>query len=328
MPPGDAPALAVSVVHYRTVDPLMRCLEALEREREILTMSVTVTDNASGDGSAGAVAARFPWVRWRQNRTNVGFGRGHNGALRAARARHLLVLNADAAPRPGALATLVAYLDDQPDVAIVGPRLRYPDGSPQPSRRRFPTPTTFFFESTQLQRFWPRSRPLDSFYLRDCSDDETQDVDWLVGACLCVSGRAAAEVGLFDERFFLYSEELDWCRRFRALGWRIVYLPTAEVSHIEGASSRQDIVTRDITFQASKLRYVAKWHGPRLAALLRGYLLAEYVARGCEECLKLALGSRVPERRARLRVIGGYLRHAFKPKPSVSAEWLSDRSSW
>jgi len=316
VPPGDAPALAVSIVHYRTVDPLMRCLEALEREREreILTMSVTVTDNASGDGSAGAVAARFPWVRWRQNRTNVGFGRGHNGALRGARARHLLVLNADAAPRPGALATLVAYLDDQPDVAIVGPRLRYPDGSPQPSRRRFPTPTTFFLESTQLQRFWPRSRALDSFYVRDRSDDETQDVDWLVGACLCVSGRAAAEVGLFDERFFLYSEEMDWCRRCRALGWRIVYLPTAEVSHIEGASSRQDILTRDITFQASKLRYVAKWHGPRLAALLRGYLLAEYVARGCEESLKLALGSRVAERRARLRVIGGYLRHAFKHK--------------
>jgi len=311
VPPGDAPALAVSVVHYRTVDPLMRCLEALEREREVLTMSVTVTDNASGDGSAGAVAARFPWVRWRQNRTNVGFGRGHNGALRGARARHLLVLNADAVPRPGALAALVAYLDDQPDVAIVGPRLRYPDGSPQPPRRRFPTPTTFFLESTQLQRFWPRSRALDRFYVRDRSDDETQDVDWLVGACLCVNGRAAAEVGLFDERFFLYSEEMDWCRRFRALGWRIVYLPTAEVSHIEGASSRQDILTRDITFQASKLRYVTKWHGPRLAALLGGYLLAEYVARGCEESLKLALGSRVPERRARLRVISGYLRHAL-----------------
>ena len=137
-------------------------------------------------------------------------------------------------------------------------------------------------------------------------------MDWLVGACLCVRASAAAEVGLFDESFFMYSEELDWCRRFRAAGWRVAYVPSAEVVHLEGGSSRLDLVARDRMFQASKLRYTAKWHGRWVAHALRAYLVLEYVARGMEEGLKLALGSRVPERRARLRVIGRGLRATLR----------------
>jgi N-acetylglucosaminyl-diphospho-decaprenol L-rhamnosyltransferase len=137
----------------------------------------------------------------------------------------------------------VHYLDQHQDVAVVGPRLLYPDGRTQPSRRRFPTAATLFAESTQLQRFWPRNEMLRHFYVEDRSDDEEQDVDWLAGACLCVRGQAAREVGLFDERFFMYSEELDWCRRFKAAGWRVVYLPTAQVSHVEGASTARTSFT-------------------------------------------------------------------------------------
>ncbi len=306
------PDLAVSVVSYRTPDLLARCLQSLARERGALAIEVTVTDNASGDGSADMVAERFPWARLVRNAENVGFGRAHNRALRGCEARHLLVLNADAAVEPGALGRMVSYLDEHPDVAAVGPRLRYPDGRTQPSRRRFPTPATFFLESTQLQRFFPESAPLRRYYVADRSDAETQDVDWLVGACLCVRGSAAAQVGLFDERFFLYSEEMDWCRRLRAAGWRVVYLADAGVVHLEGGSSRQDLLARDVQFQTSKLRYVEKWHGRRLAMLLRGYLLIEYAARAVEESLKLALGSRVAERRARLRILGHMLRRAAR----------------
>jgi N-acetylglucosaminyl-diphospho-decaprenol L-rhamnosyltransferase len=126
-----------------------------------------------------------------------------------------------------------------------------------------------------------------------------------------VRGQAAREVGYFDERFFMYSEELDWCRRFKAAGWRIVYLPTAQVSHVEGASTSQDVVRRDQFFQASKLRYAAKWHARPVAFALRAYLVLEYLARGVEEALKMSIGSRVAERRARLRVIGNGVRHAL-----------------
>lgn len=313
------PDLAVSVVSYRTPELLRACLEALARERDSLELEITVVDNASGDGSAELVARDFPNVRVLRNARNVGFGAGHNQALRRSRARALLVLNSDATVRPGALRTLVDYLDAHPDVAVVGPRLVYPDGRAQRSMRRFPTVWTLFFESTQLQRFWPSSSFVRRYYALDWRDDVAREVDWLVGACLCVRSAAAAQVGLYDERFFLYSEELDWARRFRAAGWRIVYLPTAEVEHHEGASARQDLAARDQLFQMSKLAYAAKWHGPRVAAALRAYLVVEYVLRLGEEALKLALGSRVAERRARLRVIKAGLR-------SIVSARTNDRS--
>jgi N-acetylglucosaminyl-diphospho-decaprenol L-rhamnosyltransferase len=274
-------------------------------------MEVTVVDNASRDGSAEMVAAHFPWVHLIRNDRNRGFGAAHNEAMRRAGGRYLLILNSDATPGVGALGALVDYLDGHPNVAVAGPRLRFPDGRVQPSRRRFPTFATLLFESTQIQRFWPDNAVLRRYYVADRSDDEPQTVDWLVGACLCVRASAGAEVGLFDERFFMYSEELDWCRRFRAAGWQIAYVPQSEVVHLEGASARLDLGARDRLFQASKLQYATKWHGPWVAGALRAYLVLEYLARAVEESVKLAFGSRVGERRARLRVIGSSLRHAL-----------------
>jgi GT2 family glycosyltransferase len=304
--------LSVSVVSYRTPALVERCLSALASQRPSLGIDVTVVDNASNDGSAELVERQFPWVRLIRNARNVGFGAAHNQALRQARGRYWLILNSDAAPAPGALATLVGFLDANPQVAVAGPKLRYPDGSVQPSRRRFPTLATLFLESTLLQRIWPDNALLRRYYVQDCSDDELQDVDWLVGACLCARAAAAHQVGLLDERFFMYSEELDWCRRFRAAGWRVSYVPSAEVVHLEGASSRLDLAARDRLFQASKLEYAAKWHGPLVAQALRAYLVLEYLVRGLEEALKLTLRSRVRERRARLRVIGSGLRSALR----------------
>jgi N-acetylglucosaminyl-diphospho-decaprenol L-rhamnosyltransferase len=306
--------LVVSIVSYRTPDLLASCLRALDDQRDGLELQVSVVDNASGDGSAELVARRFPWVHLVRNTRNVGFGAAHNQTLRqaATSARYMLVLNADAAPCPGTLRTLVTFLDAHPEVAVVGPRLRYPDGRTQSSRRRFPSPLTLFLESTQAQRFWPDNDVLRRYYVSDRSDDQTQDVDWLVGACLCVRGEAARQVGLFDERFFLYSEELDWCRRFRGAGWRVVYHPNAEVVHLEGASTRLDLAARDRYFQVSKLRYAQTWHGWPTATALRTYLVLEYLARALEEGVRLAQGSRVEQRRARLRVIASGLRSVVR----------------
>lgn len=305
---GNTLDLSVSIVSYRTRDLLRRCLAALEVERQRLNLDVTVVDNASRDGTLEMLAAEFPWVRVIQNQRNVGFGAAHNQVLRQARGCYWLVLNSDTVVTEGTLGTLVAFMDANPHVAVAGPKLRYPDGEVQSSRRRFPSLATLFLESTQVQRFWSGNAVLRRYYVADRSDDDCQDVDWLVGACLMARASAAADVGLFDERFFMYSEELDWCRRFRAAGWRISYVPAAEVVHVEGASSRGDLAARDQRFQASKLAYVAKWHGAPAAAALRSYLVLEYVFRAAEEGFKLALGSRANERRARLRVIGSGLR--------------------
>lgn len=305
--------VTVSIVSYRTPTLLARCLSALDAERRSVQLEVTVVDNASGDGTLEMLRNEFPWVNIIANARNVGFGAAHNQALRGAHGRYWLVLNSDAVVSPGALRTLVAFMDANPEVAAAGPKLRYPDGAIQPSRRRFPTAATFFFESTQLQRFWPDNAVLRRYYVADHSDAMPQDVDWLVGACLCLRASAAERVGLFDARFFMYSEELDWCRRCRREGWRVSYVPSAEVVHLEGGSSRADLAARDRRFQASKLAYVAKWHSRWLAFALRLYLIVEYLARGVEEAVKLALGSRVAERRERLRIIRGGLLYALRP---------------
>jgi GT2 family glycosyltransferase len=303
--------LSVSVVTYRTPELLRQCLTALAAQRDSVEMEVTVVDNGSDRATRALLETEFSWVRHMANASNVGFGAAHNQALRQAHGRYWVVLNSDAAPRAGALRTLVDFMDANPSVAVAGPRLRFPDGEVQPARRRFPTPATLFFESTQLQRFWPDNAVLRRYYVQDRREDVVQDVDWLVGASLIVRAAAAAEVGLLDERFFMYSEELDWCRRFRAAAWRVAYVPSAEVLHLEGGSSRADLVARDQRFQASKLAYAAKWHGPLVALALRAYLVVEYALRGGEEAFKLALGSRVAERRARLRLIGSGLKSAL-----------------
>ena len=153
----------------------------------------------------------------------------------------------------------MAYLDAHPDVGVVGPQLLNADGTVQSSRRRFPTLATAFFESTWLERLAPR-RLLDRYYVLDRPDGETSDVDWVVGAALMVRQSVVQQVGALDAAYFMYSEELDWCRRIRDAGWRVVYLPAAQVVHHYGKSSEQAVTARHINFQRAAALY-RKYHG-------------------------------------------------------------------
>ncbi len=267
--------LSVVIVNWNVCDLLRRCLHSilvnLPHEIEII-----VVDNASTDGSVEMVRTEFPDVRVIANTENRGFPSGNNQGITEAQGRYILLLNPDTEMLGDALATMVNYADEHPDVGVVGPQLLNTDGSVQPSRRRLPTLSTAFFESTWLQPYAPR-RLLDHYYAHDRPDDAIQDVDWVKGAALMARREAIEQVGLMDERFFMYSEELDWCRRFRDAGWRIVYLPTAQVIHHEGKSSEQVIAARHIHFQTSKVRYFRKYHGRLAAETLRLFLLGNYV---------------------------------------------------
>ncbi len=169
---------------------------------------------------------------------------------------------------PSPLLPLYAALSADPSIGIVGPELRYGDGAPQPSARRFPTPWTGFFESTWLGRAWPGNPWARAMLMADWPGDVRGDSDWLVGAALCCRRAALESVatpdGPFDEGFFMYSEELDLCRRIKLAGWRVVYEPAALVIHHEGKSSEQVSTQRHIRFNTSKVRYWRKWFGPGL----------------------------------------------------------------
>jgi GT2 family glycosyltransferase len=196
---------------------------------------------------------------------------------------------------------MVAYMDAHPDVGALGPMLLSPDGSVQSSRRRFPTPVTAFLESTTLQSWFPRHRLLRDYYVLDKPDDAIAQVDWVDGACLLARRDALDQVGLLDDGYFMYSEELDWCRRAKAAGWKVVYYPPAKVVHYGGRSSEQVKVFQIIRFNRSKIRYFYKHHGALVAALLRVFLLVDYGYRLLVETAKWLIGHKRPLRRQRMR---------------------------
>jgi N-acetylglucosaminyl-diphospho-decaprenol L-rhamnosyltransferase len=257
------------------------------------------------------VRAEFPAVRLVMNSENRGFPGAINQGMSLARGRYVLLLNPDTELVGDALGTMVAFADEHLDVGVVGPQLLNSDGSVQSSRRRFPTLATAFFESTWLQPYVPR-RLLERYYVGDQPDDRVQDVDWLMGAALMARREAIERVGPMDERFFMYSEELDWCRRFWEAGWRVVYLPTAQILHHEGKSSEQVLPARHIHFQTSKVRYFRKYHGHVAAEALRLFLLGNYAWQLGLEGAKWLVGHRRSLRAGRVAAYWQVLRSGLR----------------
>ncbi len=313
---APAPRLSISIVSWNVRDLLRRSLTSIYASPIASVtgaVEVIVVDNASSDGTAEMVRSEFPLVRLVENARNEGFSRGNNQALALTHGRHVLFLNPDTEVVGDALGMMVWYLDTHPEVGAVGPKLRYPDGSIQPSRRRFPTVATLFLESTLLQQWFPQHAILDRFYMADTPDDMEQEVDWLVGAALMVRREAVEEVGGFDERFFMYSEELDWCRRAKAAGWKIIYLPQAMIIHHEGRSSGQVVAARHIHFYTSKVLYARKYHGKVVAEALRLFLLATFGWQVAEEGAKWLLGHKRPLRSARIKEYREVLKSGLRP---------------
>ncbi len=273
-----------------------------------LTTEVIVVDNASADGTVEMLRADFTSVRVIANSENVGFTRGNNQALAIAQGRYLFLLNPDTELLPGALPTLIDYAEAHPRAGIIGPRLFYGDGTPQSSRRRFPTLATAFLESTKLQQWFPRNRALTRYYMLDTSDDATQEVDWVNGSAMFVRREVYDQIGGLDEAFFMYSEELDWCYRAKRAGWQVVYLPTALVTHYEGKSSEQVVAARDIYFHSSKIRFFRKYRGALVAEILRAFLLLMFAYQIAEESAKWLVGHKRAMRAARVKAYAQVVR--------------------
>jgi GT2 family glycosyltransferase len=261
MPDGD---ISVVVVTYDAMPWIERCLESV-RGNEVI-----VVDHGSRDGTLELVRQRFPEMRVIQQE-NRGMGGGNNAGMRAARGRYTFLLNSDAWIVDDALDRLAAYLDTHPAVAVAGPRLTNPDGSLQRSIRGFPTlwrlATEYFF----LRKLAPRSHMLNAFYGGGFRHDQTGEVETLYGAALLVRREAADAVGLFDERFFMFSEETDWTYRFHQAGWTVAFVAEAEVVHVGGASHGGRLYVENLR---GLLRFFAKHRGLHEAERARRLLLA------------------------------------------------------
>jgi GT2 family glycosyltransferase len=302
--------LSIVIVSWNVRDLLRNCLASIFATSPD-RLEVIVVDNASSDASVTMLRDEFPQVRLIANEDNRGFPAANNQGLDAAQGRCVMLLNPDTEVREHALARVIEYLDAHGDVGAIGPQLLNSDGSVQSSRRRFPTFATGVFESTWLQGIAPRD-VLRRYYMGDVRDDAPHEVDWLMGACIVVRREVLESVGGFDEAFFMYSEELDWCRRIKSAGWKIMYLPEAKVMHHSGKSSEQVVAARHIHFQTSKVRYFQKHRGRFTAGVLRVLLLAMYVWQIGLEGLKALLGHKRGMRIERIAAYRQVLRSGLK----------------
>jgi GT2 family glycosyltransferase len=325
--------VAILIVNWNVRELLRACLLSLQAYPSTKhEQRIIVVDNASTDGSVDMLRAEFPDVHVIANAANRGFTGGNNDGLMAiangewgmANEPHssflnphslfdyVLLLNPDTEVTAGALDAMLTYADAHEDVALVGPQLRYGDGSLQSSRRRFPTLATTLFESTWLQKYAPRS-VTRRYHGDDLPINQPCDVDWVVGAAMLVRWKAVQQVGGLDEKnFFMYSEEVDWCKRMKDAGWRVVWLPQPVIIHHEGKSSDQVSTRRMVYFNTSKVRYMRKHHGETKAALARWGLLALLRWEWLIEAGKRALGHKPQLRAERMKAFSDVIRTGLK----------------
>jgi GT2 family glycosyltransferase len=264
------PDAAAVVVTYNGLPYVERTLES------VAGLDTVVVDHGSTDGTVELVRERFPEVQL-VVQENRGMGGGNNTGMRATGGRYWFLLNADAWAVGDGLERLVAFADSHPRAAVVGPRLRNPDGSLQRSVRGEPTLWRLATEYLGLRKLAPRTDLFNAFYGGGFAHDEVREVESLYGAALLVRREATEGVGLFDEDFFMFSEETDWLRRFREAGWKVLFFPGAEVAHVGGASHGGRLNVENLR---GVLRYLAKHRGVRYAGRARLLLLWSLRLRG------------------------------------------------
>jgi N-acetylglucosaminyl-diphospho-decaprenol L-rhamnosyltransferase len=265
--------VSVVVVTFNALPWVERCLDSV-RGHELI-----VVDHGSTDDTLDLIRRRFPDVRLIEE-DNVGLGGGSNTGMRTATGDYFLLLNSDAWARGNAVERLVEFADQHSEAAVIGPRLANPDGSLQPSVRGFPTLWRLATEYLFLRKLAPRTRALNAFYGAGFAHDRVVEAEFLMGACLLVRREAADTVGLFDEDFFMFSEETDWCYRFRQAGWKVLFYPGAEFVHVGGATTRQNWGPMFREQVRGHLRFLAKHRGAREAERARRLLLASLRLRG------------------------------------------------
>jgi hypothetical protein len=265
--------LSVVVVNWNTREILRACLESLRRHLGALEHEVIVVDNASHDGSPDMVERDFPEVRLLRNSENLGFGRANNLGMAAARGQYLLLLNSDAALLDRTTERLVEMLRNRPDVGVVAPHLAGEDGRLEANARRFPSLRNLLLTELWLHRLLPRRVAVDLLLGHHFDHSTERCVDWLVGAFMLLRREVFEQTGGFDPVMFLYGEEIEWCRRIRERGWKIVFSPIGRVLHLKHRSANQLLGTEGRIDRAllAEDRLVRRWDGPLggLAPLVR-----------------------------------------------------------
>lgn len=266
--------LSITICSWNTIDDLRACLQSLREAKSEANFEVIVVDNNSEDGSPDMAESEFPEFTLLRQSRNLGFTGGHNLALTHCRGEHKALLNSDTIVHPGAIGTVVEFMQNNPESGIVGPKLLNPDGSLQYSCRRFPNPVAAAFRNTILGRLFPNNRYTRDYLMQDWKHDGPRDVDWVSGAALFIRGNVLAEIGPLDNNLFMFCEDVDWAKRTWNAGYKVTYLPNAVITHAIGRSTDKAPNRMIARFHRSMFRYYKKHNVPESPLLARPFLLA------------------------------------------------------
>ena len=267
----SGPELSIVIVSFNTREDLLRCLASIVTDPPRLAHEIVVVDNASHDGSPEAVQARWPSIRVIAQTRNLGFACANNAGIRASSGELVLLLNSDTLVPPGAIDDLVRALRARPQAAVAGPRLVDGLGRPELSFGPMISPFAELRQKLVMTLYQRNFRPVSGYV--DRLTGKERFVDWVSGAALLVYRRDADAVGLLDERFFLYTEDVDFCAALRALGRRILFTPGVTITHLRGRSRATAPQVMNAAYRGSQMAFYEKHH-PRWAPLLRAYLRA------------------------------------------------------
>ncbi|MCA9734195.1 glycosyltransferase family 2 protein, partial [candidate division KSB1 bacterium] len=251
--------ISVIIVNYNVKEFVQQVLHSLQKSLTTIPSEIFVIDNASDDGSQKMVTDQFPQVQLIANKQNVGFSRANNQAIHIAKGKYVVLLNPDTITQEDTFSTLLQFMDSHEDAGMATCKVLNPDGSLQLAcRRSYPTPWVAFTRLIGLSHFFPKSKLFGRYNLTFLPEDEMSEVEAISGSFMMVRRKALLDIGLLDEEFFLYGEDLDWCYRTIENGWKIYYVPTTQIIHFKGESSKQSRLDGMLIFYRAMALFVKK----------------------------------------------------------------------
>lgn len=232
--------LSIIIVNYNTRDLTLNALQSLYFSETSHTFEVILVDNDSADNSVKVIRDMFPQVHIIENSENIGYARANNQGIQAAKGKFILLLNSDTVVERDTLETMLTFMLANPSVGAAGCKIVLPDGSlDKACKRGFPTPSASFYYAFGISKLFPNNPKFNQYQLSYLDENKDYSVDCLVGAFMLVRREIVDQVGMLDESFFMYGEDIDWCYRIKQQGWDIYYYPYTQIKHYKGASSRR-----------------------------------------------------------------------------------------
>ncbi|WP_426451099.1 glycosyltransferase family 2 protein [Paenibacillus sp. S-38] len=266
--------LSIIILNYNTRELTLQCLESVYRSQGC-SFEVIVVDNASKDDSVATIEREYPSVTLVANSANVGYSKGNNQGMRLAKGRYILLLNSDTVIQPDTLKVMVDLMDKNPQFGAAGCKIVLPDGSlDKACKRGFPTPSASFYYAFGISKLFPKSAKFNQYQLSHLDPDDEYPVDCLVGAFMMVRREAIEQVGMLDEEFFMYGEDIDWCYRIKQAGWGIYYFPRTQIVHYKGASSRRKPFKIIYEFHRAMFLFHKKHFQRKYSFLINGLVYA------------------------------------------------------